>query len=121
MSDYEKVIELLCEKFGIALGEASKLLPQIIHYNIVGHSVQAAISAVILIATGVAIYKLIKWWNRKEYNEWEDGGKIIAGLCVAGILWFTSLIIFTCELDGLIQFVCMPDVAALKYVMGMVK
>ena len=121
MSDYEKVIELLCEKFGIALSEASKLLPQIIRYNIVGYGVQTAISLVILIATGVAIYKLIKWWNGKEYDEWSDEGKIIAGLCAAGILCFISFVVFMDGLNGLIRFICMPDVAALKYVMGLVK
>lgn len=29
MSDYEKVIELLCEKFGIALGEAGNIVGSI--------------------------------------------------------------------------------------------
>ncbi len=121
MSDYEKVIELLCEKFGIALSEAGKLLPQIIRYNIVGYSVQIAISVAILIVTAVAAYKLIKWWNGKDYDGYSDSGKIITGLCVTGALGLIFLIGFLAGIDGLIQFVYMPDVAALKYVMGLVK
>ena len=121
MSDYEKVIELLCEKFGIALGEASKLLPQIIRYNIVGNSVQIAISVVILIITGIAAYKLIRWWHGEDYDEYSDSGKIVTGLCVTGALGLIFLITFLTGIDGLIQFIYMPDVAALKYVMGLVK
>lgn len=120
MSDYERVIELLCEKFGIALNEASKLLPQIIRYNIVGYSVQIVISIVILVTAGIAIYKLIKWWNREDYEEWRDGGKAITGLLVAGLSWLIFLVVFIDGLDGLIRFICMPDVAALKYIMEMV-
>lgn len=121
MSDYEKVIELLCEKFGIALGEAGKLLPQIIRYNIVGNSVQIAISVVILIITGIAAYKLIKWWYGEDYDEYSDSGKIVTGLCITGALGLIFLIEFLAGIDGLIQFIYMPDVAALKYVMGLVK
>ena len=121
MRKKKKVIELLCEKFGIALSEAGKLLPQIIRYNIVGYSVQIAISVAILIVTAVAAYKLIKWWNGKDYDGYSDSGKIITGLCVTGALGLIFLIGFLAGIDGLIQFVYMPDVAALKYVMGLVK
>jgi len=112
----EQTIELLCEKFGIAINSVALLMPSVVSYKIVSNTLMLilGISAII-----VAIYfakKAIKKTNSKDYDYWKDSDSISTSWVISAIAGLSGFVFSFFSVEEIIRWSCMPEIAFIEYI-----
>lgn len=115
-----ETIELLCDKFGIAVNEASKLIPEIV-------KCQSALSLfwaiIFAIATAVCVYmvRIACLHAKKDFEDlwFDEGGAVefvVALVCtIAGVCAFLAFCFNLCDL---ISWQFAPTTTTLRWVLN---
>ena len=119
-----KVLDNLAQRFGIVINWANEnILPYLQELGtrfIVFKSVQAIIwiiiSILIIIGGSIFCIKLNKWKKEKNIDSYDDEFLgCILGWTFTGVVIIGFIIIFLCNINGLVQNICMPELTILEY------
>ena len=116
------VIENLCNKFGVTV---DYLLPKIVRYCTVMSAAGLIAGVLIIIACLIALKKAYKAGveHSKEvtYDEWWEYLPTALALGVCTILLIVALTMIAVNTYEFISVLASPEVAALKYIGGLLK
>jgi hypothetical protein len=119
-----KVLNDLGQKFGIAIDwSAENVMPYIkdlgmrfITYRNCMAIVWIFISIIMFIVGIICTKKLIKYVKSDSYDDYEDSpGVIVSGVCIVCLL-IAAPIVFFCNIHGIIQNICMPELTIIEYI-----
>lgn len=102
----EKTIELLCEKFGIAITSVESLIPSVVNYRLGVDTVMLIISAILIV---VSICLSLKARKSKENYE------LILCAIIAGGMGIGALML---SVNDIMKWIYMPEVAFIEHVAG---
>ena len=116
----EQTINLLCERLGLAVNEASKLIPELVRMGIWSNATLGIICTliiVILLIVCVKTHKLCE--NDKFYNESHDilrvGSWSVSFISIPILLYFTFDSVFQ-----LIKWIVAPNIQAIEYITSLI-
>ena len=124
MNEWVEVINLLCEKLGVAVDSASlvaeELVPQLVKMELISYCVGLAIVLLISIASVVGIVKLwkLKNYGGLTYDKEDLCDGVIIFLFTVAIISFSLTWIFTFEV---IEWALAPDIKVIEYIAKMMK
>ena len=119
-----KVLNDLGQKFGIAIDwSAENVMPYIkdlgmrfITYRNCMAIVWIFISIIMFIVGIICTKKLIKYMKSDSYDDYEDVPVVIvSGVCIVCLL-IAATIVFFCNIHGIIQNICMPELTIIEYI-----
>ena len=135
--DVNQIIETLCEKFGIAWEEATKLVPEIIRWGRARGLVFLLLAGAVALVTGAVILLCLRECSRER----KDYEKRVSGSCSRhGLLYFLDegrtdltavfsacVIIFGFDAvamafaaENALQWYLAPNLAVIRYVIDLV-
>jgi len=118
------VIENLCNKFGVTV---DYLLPKIVRYCTVMSAAGLIAGVLIIIACVIALKKAykagVKWSEKPEnkYDEWYEYTPTTITLGTCSVLAIVAVCMIFVNTYQLVSVLASPEVAALKYVGGLLK
>lgn len=128
-NNINSVIETLCEKFGLAWGEASKLVPEIILYGRLRQITYTVLAVLAVLAGAWLLWKIYRICLRRRGDDTyrgvfyyiDDRGTDLTGLCVlSGFLLAGGVIALLMLVPGTIIWFASPNVAALRYILDLI-
>jgi hypothetical protein len=124
MNEWVEVINLLCEKLGIAVDSASlvaeQLVPQLVKMELLSYIVGLAVTLSISIACVVGIVKLWKF-KRSDECEWDDEEACLCGIVGCFIICIISSVLVWSYTFEVIEWAVAPDIKVIEYITNMVK
>lgn len=129
MKNYEEIINLLCEKFGIALDSMPQLIPQVAKYQIISKSLFIVAFVLIFAITTPffirSVKKLLVILKNEENEIYTSNSNVDGNACITIILIYVIIaIVGACTLpfaiSDLIGWVCCPTIKFIEYMTDMV-
>ena len=124
MNEWTEVINLLCEKLGVAVDSASlvaeELVPQLVKMELTSYAVGVLLTLSIFIACVVGVVKIWRFMQSDRY-KWSDEDPCfiaIGTLAFIGAISFVLMWDYTFEV---IEWAVAPDVKVIKYITNMMK
>ena len=122
-----KVLDELGKRFGIAIDwSAENVMPYIkelgtrfIMYRNCMAILWSFISLIMIIAGILLVKKMVKYVKSDKYDEYDDAPWIILFGCIAAFLLIGGPISFFCNITGIIQNVCMPEITIVEYIQSL--
>ena len=128
--DINSIIETLCEKFGIAWGEATKLVPEIIVWGRVKSAIGIAVTALVLLTCVLVLRKcLIACRTRRTKVDGTNGllyymdvggpdlsQAVVISACIGAFTVFIAI----CALSDWLQWFFAPNMAVIHYIMDLI-
>lgn len=123
-----KVLDNLAQRFGIAIDWTNQnvmpYIQELMERFIVYKNAQAImwiiISIIALIISTIVCKKIHKFKKKNDIDAYDDECFVIMfGYMFAGFIIVGFLIALLCNIDGLIQNICMPEITILNYITGL--
>ena len=123
-----QVLDVLCEKFGIAINWASDnvipyvetLCKKLVTYEIATSIASIIFMLILVIASIIATKMLYPVFKKGIENEevYEIGWSVSSVFAIVGlaILYLSTLIVFVCETEDIIKCVTFPEMYVFEYV-----
>lgn len=128
--DINSIIETLCEKFGIAWGEATKLVPEIIVWGRVKSAIGIAVTAIVLLTCGLVLRKcLIACRTRRAKVDGTNGllyyldvggPDLSPTVAISAFVGILTVVIVICALSDWLQWFFAPNMAVIHYIMDLI-
>lgn len=128
-----QVLDVLCEKFGIAVDWASEnvipyvevLCKKLITYEIAISIASMIFMLILVVASIIAIkmlYPVFKRGIEKEKSTYDVGWEVGSVFAIIGlvILYLATIITFACEITDIIKCVTFPEMYIFEYVSGLI-
>lgn len=122
-----KILDELGKSFGIAIDwSAENVMPYIqelgarfiIYKNYM--AIFWIITSIIMFISGIILVKkLIKYVKSDKYDEYDDAPWLIILGCIVAFLLIGGPIVFFCNITGIIQNVCMPELTIVEYIQSL--
>lgn len=116
----ESTINLLCEKFGIAINAASQLVPTVQKYSIINYAIWiivCALCGISILAIGIKWRShILKLMEKDKYEYWSDHDAFIVYSVFGGVAFFGFIAGITVMASNIIAWNIMPTIQFLKYV-----
>lgn len=119
-----KVLDELGKRFGIAIDwTAENVMPYLqelgtrfIMYRNCMAILWSFVSLIMIIAGILLVKKMVKYVKSDKYDEYDDVPWIIFFGCIAAFLLIGGSIVLFCNINGIIQNICMPEITIVEYI-----
>lgn len=106
--NFEKGINLLCDKFGIAIDEAAKLIPSAAKWKIAENIFPTVVLGLLIVAIAVYFYKSYK--NETLFDFDNEIWNILIGFAAVFVLVF-----FCAGFGCIMKWILAPEIAFVEY------